>query len=430
MIAHAHSATGDYEYFVYPPPFVIALLPFAALPFAVASGLYIAALLVCVAAVLALLEVRDWRCYGVAFATIPTLSAFRLGAVTPLLMLLAALAWRYRNQWAKCGAAVGCATLLKLFLWPLVVWLLLTRRWKAAAAAAGGAAVSTALAWAVLGFKGLGDYPALLRSLSRVEADRSYSLVAVADRLPLPDPQLTWLLLAVPIAVALVATCLTSMKSADSDRRVFVTMIGVALLLTPILWLNYFALLIVPVAMRRKRLGFDWALLVAFWVSPLATPTAHPLWRLVVMLWINQPTQEVGHERGWILPLHGIWSWWPFDRDHWLIVLAVTLPALAAGAGALALLRRRESLVAAGLLLVNVLLYVIWLPPAVYIDDSAASRAALGVMLAALYCLPGWWRAAPRGRVVVATGALALSIGWYLIAAVLLGVSGFQNITT
>ena len=138
--------------------------------------------------------------------------------------------------------------------------------------------------------------------------------------------------------------------------------------------------------------------------AAFAAATCGPLllWRLVVTIWINQPTQEVGHERGWILPLHGIWSWWPFDTDHWLIVLAVTLPALAAGAGALVLLRWRRCLVPAGLLLVNVLLYVVWLPRAVYIDDSAASRAAVGVVLAALYCLPGWW-SAPRGRVVVVT---------------------------
>lgn len=153
------------------------------------------------------------------------------------------------------------------------------------------------------------------------------------------------------------------------------------------------------------------------------------LWRLILMVWIHQPTQEVGHERGWILPLHGIWSWWPFDNDHWLIVLAVTLPALAAAVGALALLRWRRGVVPAGLLLVNVLLYVVWLPRAVYIDDSAASRAAVGVVLAALYCLPGWWRAA-RGRVVVAGGAFALSIGWYLATAAVLGVDGIRDITT
>jgi hypothetical protein len=180
---------------------------------------------------------------------------------------------------------------------------------------------------------------------------------------------------------------------------------------------------------RRQQTGSWWRA----WqrAAAFAAATCGPLllWRLVVRIWLGQPTQEVGHERGWILPLHGIWSWWPFDADHWLIVLAITLPALAATAGALALLRSRRCLVPAGLLLVNVLLYVVWLPRAVYIDDSAASRAAVGVVLAALYCLPGWWRAA-RGRIVVAVGAFAFSIGWYLIAAVLLGLNGLQHITT
>jgi hypothetical protein len=158
--------------------------------------------------------------------------------------------------------------------------------------------------------------------------------------------------------------------------------------------------------------------------------TCGPLlvWRLVVKLWLGEPTQEVGHERGWILPLHGIWSWWPFDRSHWLIALTVTLPALAAAAGALYLLHRRRSVLLAGLLLVNVLLYVVWLPRAVYIDYSAASRAAVGVVLASLYCLPAWWTGL-RSRVTVAAGALALSIAWYLIAAALFGLGGINEIT-
>jgi hypothetical protein len=180
---------------------------------------------------------------------------------------------------------------------------------------------------------------------------------------------------------------------------------------------------------RRMRTGTWWPR----WrrAAAFAAATCGPLllWRLVVTLWINEPTQEVGHERGWILPLHGIWSWWPFDADHWLIVLTVTLPALAAATGALVLIRRRSCLVPAGLLLVNVLLYVVWLPRAVYIDPSAASRASVGVVLAALYCLPAWWSLS-RGRVVVAAGALAFSIGWFLLASALLGVPGFRDITT
>ena len=180
---------------------------------------------------------------------------------------------------------------------------------------------------------------------------------------------------------------------------------------------------------RRMQSGpwwHGWRRAAAFTVA-----TCGPLllWRLIVMVWLNQPTQEVGHERGWILPLHGIWSWWPFDTDHWLIVLTVTLPALAAAAGALVLLRRRQSRVLAGLLLVNVLLYVVWLPRAVYIDQSAASRAAVGVVLAALYCLPSWWSAV-RGRAAAVVGAAAFSIAWYLLAAALLGAGGIHDITT
>jgi len=178
--------------------------------------------------------------------------------------------------------------------------------------------------------------------------------------------------------------------------------------------------------MQSDRWWSRWRRTAAF-----AAATCGPLllWRLVVTLWIEQPTQEVGHERGWILPLHGIWSWWPFDHTHWLIVLAVTLPSLAAGAGALVLIRRRRCVVSAGLLLANVLLYVVWLPRAVNIDESAASRAAVGVVLAALYCLPAWWSAS-RARVAVAAGALAFSIAWFLLAAALLGVSGLHDITT
>jgi hypothetical protein len=161
-----------------------------------------------------------------------------------------------------------------------------------------------------------------------------------------------------------------------------------------------------------------------------AAATCGPLlvWRLAIGIWLDQPTQEVGHERGWILPLHGIWSWWPFDTGHWLIVLTVTVPALAAAAGGLVLLRRRQYAVCGGLVLVNALLYVVWLPRAVYIDQAAASRAAVGVVLAALYCLPAWW-SAPRSRPVVVAGAFALSIAWYLIAAALFGENGIHEIT-
>jgi hypothetical protein len=161
-----------------------------------------------------------------------------------------------------------------------------------------------------------------------------------------------------------------------------------------------------------------------------AVATCGPLaaWRLGIELWLGKSTQEVGHERGWILPLHGIWSYWPFDNPHWGILLTVTLPALAALAGAVLLLRRDRRSVVAWLLVVNVLLYVVWLPRDVYIDYSSASRAAIGVVLASLYCLPSWW-SLKRARAAVAAGAVAFSLAWYLVAAALLGLAGIGEIT-
>lgn len=194
---------------------------------------------------------------------------------------------------------------------------------------------------------------------------------------------------------------------------------------------------------RETIVPFALAGAVSLWLADRASPrrwqraagfaaaTCGPLvvWRIIISIWLGQSTQEVGHERGWVLPLHGIWSWWPFDSDHWLVVLTVTLPALAAGAGAVALLRRRASVVPAALLLANVLLYVVWLPRAVYIDHAAAGRAAIGVVLAALYCLPAWWSGG-RHRLIVSGGAFALSIAWYLIIEALVGHSGISGITT
>lgn len=278
-----HHVAGDYEYFVYPPPFAYALIPLGLLPFDLAAGLWLALLVACVGVALWALDVRDWRCYGLAFGVIPTLSAVRLGAVTPVLLLLAALAWRYRDDPLRCAAAVGSAVMLKLFLWPLFLWLAVTRRFRAAGVAVGGAALVTAAAWAGLAGNGLMHYLRLLRTLTRVEAVQSYSLVALADRLHLPDPQVSWLLLAVPLVVWVMSWA-RGRAGNELDATLFAAAVVVALLLTPILWLHYFVLLIVPVALARPRLSAEWGLLGLFWLSPFVEPSRQPLWRLLLVL--------------------------------------------------------------------------------------------------------------------------------------------------
>jgi Dolichyl-phosphate-mannose-protein mannosyltransferase len=176
----------------------------------------------------------------------------------------------------------------------------------------------------------------------------------------------------------------------------------------------------------------------ATWRSPLAwrrgvlyvLATCLPLlvWRAVVSAYLHERTQETGTSGAWAVPFHGILSYWPFDAQHRLIVLTVVLPALAAATGALVLLRRRRAPVAAALLLANVLLYVVFLPDGVDVDYGAAGRAAIGVVLAAIYCVPDWWRPGLR-RAFVGLGALSWSLAWYLVVATHYGLSGIDLIT-
>jgi hypothetical protein len=161
------------------------------------------------------------------------------------------------------------------------------------------------------------------------------------------------------------------------------------------------------------------------------------LWRLFVSVYLHQPTQETGGS-GWAVPFHGILSYWHWDSQHRLIVLTVVLPALAAAAGALELLRRRAAPICALLLLVNVLLYVVFLPDSVDVDYGAAGRAAVGVVLAGLYCVPTWcelasssgrsMRVARRGLFYGA--AFSWSLLWYLLVAWHYGLPGIDLITT
>jgi hypothetical protein len=164
--------------------------------------------------------------------------------------------------------------------------------------------------------------------------------------------------------------------------------------------------------------------------SLFAAGTCGPLlvWRQVVATYVHEPTQENGGP-GWAIPFHGILAYWPFQPRHWLVVLTIVLPGLAAAAGAVVLLSQRRAQVAAILLLANVSLFVVFLPGSVDVDYRAAGRATIGVVLAAIYCLPAW-KLSRRSRVPVAIGAFGWSIAWFLLVAAHYAIPGMKLITT
>jgi arabinofuranan 3-O-arabinosyltransferase len=250
---------------VYPPITGFLLAPFAVVPVEVARVLMLAAGAACVVIALRMLGVRDWRCYGLALVSAPVMGSISIGALSTFLLLGAAAVWRFRDSPNGAGVTTAVTAVSKLFLWPLWVWLLATRRLRTAAVAAGAGAVLVVGGWAAIGFAGLAGYPHLLHVLSASEASQSYSLVGL---LGLTGGSA--LALSVALALGVIAATLAAARGAGGDRRAFGVAIAGALLATPVLWLHYFALLLVPIALYRPRLSALWFAPLAFWLTPFA----------------------------------------------------------------------------------------------------------------------------------------------------------------
>jgi hypothetical protein len=251
--------------YVYPPLTAIGVIPLTVLPVEVAGLLVMALLVGAALAIPYVLGVRDWRCYGLLLLWPPVISAVQTGTVTLLLALGAALAWRYRDHAAVGASAVGATLSLKLILWPLLVWQAATRRVVAAVAAL---AVGVALAlgsWAAIGFTGLREYPDVLRRLQDVVELDSYTLYVVALDAGASSTLARAIWLAAGIAV-LAAVVLVARRG--DERRAFVLAVAAALLLSPIVWLHYFALLAVVVALARQRLSVAWFVPLALVITP------------------------------------------------------------------------------------------------------------------------------------------------------------------
>jgi hypothetical protein len=249
----------------YPPLLALLAIPLTAVPMQ-AAGLFLMAVLVLVAlAVLWVAGVGDWRCYGLALMWPPVISAIQTANVTLWFALAAAVAWRYRDRIWPGAVAIGLTLAAKLFLWPVVVWLAATRRFAAAVAAfAVGAGVLLA-SWAVIGFAGFTDYPNLVRKLERTVGEDSYTAYIVGLDLGLPSSvtRLLWIALGLVVLAGILVLALRG-----RDEQAFVAAIAASLALTPIVWLHYFALLLVAVAIAQPRLGILWFVPLGMFLTP------------------------------------------------------------------------------------------------------------------------------------------------------------------
>ena len=253
---------------VYPPSAFVPLAWLGALPFGAAASIWTALSLVAAAATLAVLHVRDWRCYALWLLNAAVLSTAVTGNATVVVGLLLALTLRYRDSiGGPLALAAGIAT--KLFVAPLILWFAITGRARGALLAAAAAALLVFTSWTVLGFEGVSRYPEQLRANNeRFSGDTplvqglvqqvggSHALAAVVG---------------ICTAAVLVGV---AWQVRQDDVAAFALILAAAIAASPIAWVGYATLLVVPLAARTTRFTPPWLLLLGFgylhwWNGPL-----------------------------------------------------------------------------------------------------------------------------------------------------------------
>ena len=237
--------------YIWPPLVGYAAAPLTWLSPSAADIVVVLLGIACFAAALWIVGVRDWRVYGAASLWGPVIGEMRTAHVTLILCLLVAIVWRTRERTAISGIVLGLAVALKLFVWPLALWLAAQRRWLEAGIAAAVAAASLLL---LLPFIGILEYARLLRRLGDAFDQDGYSLYGLLAQAGVPGAVARVVALTAGFAVLVVAW----------RRCSFGLFVAAALLLSPIVWLDYYALTAVPLAVVRPR--FSWV-----WLVPILT---------------------------------------------------------------------------------------------------------------------------------------------------------------
>jgi Glycosyltransferase family 87 len=271
------AALSPRDAFVYPPLTALLVAPMTVLPVGPAEAVATVAGVAAVLGTLRVLGIRDWRCYAIVFLWVPTFSAIQTINVTLLLTLGLALVWRYRQRVAVVSAVAGTLIALKLFVWPLLVWLVLTRRYRAAAGSVVAGLLLVFVPWAAIGFAGLGGYPHLVSALTHVERNDGYTIAALLGGL------VPWSVGEVVGAGAGLAVLAASSRLGVRDeRKSFALTIAAILLLSPIVDMHYFLFLAVVLALFRPRFGRAWMVPVVLWVGPQVGNGA--TWQTAVVL--------------------------------------------------------------------------------------------------------------------------------------------------
>jgi hypothetical protein len=247
--------------FLYPPPFAVAMIPFAVLFAdyrvamwawaAIGAAIFITGSLA-VARSIGLIErvraatgVGPWILLVAVFSFPPVVGELVLGNVHALLFGLFAAAWlgirqgdRNGERWA--GLAVGIATVIKVFPGLVFVWFLLTGRNRAARWSIYAVLAALLLSLPVVGIGQWLDFPRALLNLSAPSdtTDTLAPTVWLAGALGF-----TWARVLV-MGLALVVLVWTARTL--PTRRSFAAAVVLSILIAPAIYHHYLAILVLP----------------------------------------------------------------------------------------------------------------------------------------------------------------------------------------
>jgi hypothetical protein len=251
----------------YPPLMMLAVIPLSFLTPQLAGILFMLLSAGAVVGALVLLGVRDWRCMAIGVLSSPTVFGVWIGNVSAVLLLGAAVMWRVRSR-ANLVVLAAAATIgAKLFMWPLGLWFLATRRYTQFAATAVLTIVGVLAAWAVIGFKGLVTYPEMLLDVAFIGERRGSSLVTLLLQIGLSVPWARALALSGAALLGIAAYQLAPRP--DGDRRAFGLAVMAALIASPVVWLHALILVFIPIALVSPRLSLLWFVPILASFSPL-----------------------------------------------------------------------------------------------------------------------------------------------------------------
>jgi Glycosyltransferase family 87 len=263
-------ASGGFGLFYYPPTFVPFILPLGLLSATTAVWLWTALLIVTFLIGVAVMPVSTtvrWWIVLLAGLSWPFVYAVKLGQVGPLLFACFAVGWRWLDDPLRLGLSGALGAAIKLQPGLILVWALLTGRYRAVVAGVVALVVLSAVATLLAGVGSWADFITLVRRVSDpITTAHNFTPGAIAYQLGLGADVASVIQLASTILVLVLVV--VAARRAASEASYLVAIIA-SQLLSPILWDHYALLLLLPVAYLLAA-GRWWALVI-----PLAT--AFPL---------------------------------------------------------------------------------------------------------------------------------------------------------